>query len=445
MNNTNRRLVYRGNNKRNSASNRDVNRGNVKGKNTSNLIYVMIALFLAAYVPSIYNLVCGKCINVGFISMGDIEESINVNGYIIRDETLINAPLTGKYVSDVQEGEKVQANQMIAKVLLEGDEDILEDIKKLDFEILEAKRSKANNKEVYNSDISKIDDKIEENINLLIKETNDSKYTGYKRVKSDIDALMMKKSEIIGHDAVTDSYIDTKINERNMLYAKLNRQDKDIKADNTGVISFCVDGLENILKISSIQELDYKFFDSNEIKNVRRDSDNLVVTANTPFAKIINGIDAYVASVMDEGIAVRYKEGELVKVRFNDINKLVTGSVVRKNNSKGKSVVVVKISSALQYLSSYRVCNIDLISNSYSGYKVLRKSLKDYDKDSGTARIGVIKSNKVEYRDVNVLGYNKEFAIIENDPLEMDSRVNLYDEFVIEPENVVEGQIINKV
>ena len=298
---------------------------------------------------------------------------------------------------------------------------------------------------MYNADISKIDNKIEENINLLIKQTNDSDYKGHKKIKSDIDELMMKKSEIIGKDAVTDSYIDTKINERNVLCEKLNRQDKIVKAKGAGIISFCVDGLENVLKVASVKDLDYKFFDNESIKNIRKDSENLVVMANTPFAKIINGIDAYVVAVVDGGIAGRYKEGTAVKVRFNDINKLVQGSVVVKNDSNGKSLVVVRISSALQYLSSYRVCNIDLISNSYSGYKVLKKSLKDYDKDSGTARIGVIKSNKVEYRDVNVLGYNNEFAIIENDPLEMDERVNLYDEFVIEPENVVEGQIINKV
>lgn len=439
MNNTDRELVYRG-----SKSNRNVNRGSNR-KNTSNLVYVMIALFLAAYIPSIYNLICGKCINVGFISMGDIEESVNVRGYIVRDEQLINAPFTGKYVPDIEEGEKVKANQMIAKVMLDGDEDILNSIKKLDFEILEAKRSKTYNKEVYNADISKIDNKIEENINLLIRESNSCKYTGYKKIKSEIDALMMKKSEIMGEDAVTDSYIDTKINERDMLWAKLNKEDKSVKAHNAGIVSFCVDGLENVLKMSSVDELDCKFFDSNDIKNIRRDTDNLVVAANTPFAKIINGIDAYVVAVLDKGIAANYKEGASVKVRFNDVNKLVAGNIVGRNDSKEKSVVIVKISSAIQYLSSYRVCNVDLISNSYSGLKVSRKSLKDYDKDSGTARIGVVKSNKVEYRDVNVLGYNNEFAIIENDPLEMNNRVNLYDEFVIEPENVVEGQIINKV
>ena len=121
------------------------------------------------------------------------------------------------------------------------------------------------------------------------------------------------------------------------------------------------------------------------------------------------------------------------------------GKVVKKNSSQGKTVVAVKVSSALQYLSSYRVCNVDLISNAHSGLKVPKKSLKDYDKESRIAKIGVIKSNKVEYKYVKVLGYNNEFAIIENNPLKWDQSVNLYDEFIIEPENVVEGQIINKV
>ncbi|MBP5427371.1 MAG: hypothetical protein J6Y29_05740 [Clostridiales bacterium] len=416
-----------------------------KEKGKSNLIYVMIALFLAVYIPSIYNLICGKTINVGFISIGDIEESINTRAYIIRDEILINAPFTGKYVSDVREGEKVQANQVIAQVLREGDEEILRDIKKLDFEILEAKRSKASGKEVYNSDILKIDKKIEENIEFLIRETNDAGNTNYKRIKDEIDSLMMKKSEIIGQNAANDSYIDTKINERKLLRDRLDKEDRNIRVQNAGMISFCVDGFENILNMASVQNLEYDFFDKEDIKNVRRDADNIMAKASTPFAKLIKGIDAYVVVVLDEKSATKYQEGAQVRVRFNDVNKLVPGKVVKKNSSQGKTVVAVKVSSALQYLSSYRVCNVDLISNAHSGLKVPKKSLKDYDKESRIAKIGVIKSNKVEYKYVKVLGYNNEFAIIENNPLKWDQSVNLYDEFIIEPENVVEGQIINKV
>lgn len=439
MTKTNQRIAY----KKDGSARKNNDRGGKKDK--SNLVYIMITLFLAVYIPSIYNLLCGKSISIGFISMGDIEDSVNARGYMVRDEVLITAPFTGKYVSDVEEGEKVKANQRIAKVLFDGDEDILRDIKKLDFEILEAKRSKVDTKEVYNSDVSRIDEKIEENINLLIRETNNKKYTGYKKIKNDIDSLMMKKSEIIGRDVLNDSYIDAKINERNLLSAKINGVNRDITTGSTGIISFCVDGLENVFNMSTVDKIDCNFLEDSEIKNIRRDADNLSVTASTPFAKVINGIDAYVVVVVDECVAKKYEDGASVKIRFNDINKVVPGSVVCKNSGKGRCGVVVKISSALNYLSKFRVCNVDLISNSYSGYKVLRKSLKDYDKESGTARIGVVKSNKVEYRDVNVLGYNDEFAIIENDPLEMDSRVNLYDEFVIEPENVVEGQIINKV
>ena len=60
-------------------------------------------------------------------------------------------------------------------------------------------------------------------------------------------------------------------------------------------------------------------------------------------------------------------------------------------------------------------------------------------------QIGIVKSNKVVYKDVKVLGYNQEFVIIENNPLDLEQRVNLYDEFILEPENVMEGQIINRM
>ena len=413
-------------------------------KYNGKLIYVMMALFLAVYVPSIYNLICGKSINSGYISIGDIEESINTKGYIIRDETLIVAPVTGKYIKDVEEGEKVQAHQRIAKVLKDGDEEILKDIKKLDFDILEAKRNKVDGKDIFNEDVIKIDKEIERKINLLVEETNDSNYTNYNKIKNEIDGLMNKKNEIIGKDATIDTYIENKIIEKQKLTNKLNGSEREVFVNKAGMISYCVDGFENILNVKAILKLNCAFFEKNNFRNINRDVESVAIMANTPFAKVINGIDAYVVSIIDKKSAEKYKKDSYIQVRFNDINKVVSGEVVQKKDEGKNTIIIVRINKSLQYLTSYRVCNVDLISNSYSGFKVLRKSLKDYDENSKFAQIGIVKSNKVVYKDVKVLGYNKEFAIIENNPLDLEQSVKLYDEFILEPKNVIEGQIISK-
>ena len=412
-------------------------------KNTSNLIYVMMALFLAVYIPSIYNLVCGKSINVGFISLGEIEESVNAKAYIIRNETLINAPFTGKYISDVEEGEKVGNRQRIATVLRDGDKEIIDNIKELDFEILEAKRKKATNKEIFSEDISKIDKEIEKKVKILAENISDSKYMNHKRIKREIDMLMQKKNEIIGENVENDPYVETKINERKILKDKLNKNEREVYAQTAGLVSFAVDGFENVLKQSSIDKLNYKFLE--DIKNIKKDSDNLFIRANLPFAKIISGIDAYVVVPLNESDAKGYNEGKNVKIRFNDINKIVPGEIIKCVNDKSKVLVVVKIDKSLQYLTSYRVCDIDLIKNSYNGFKVSRKSLKDYDQLTKIAKIGIVKLNKVKYNDVKVLGCNEEFAIIENELLDSGKNINLYDKFILEPQNVVEGQIINGI
>lgn len=408
------------------------------------LIYIMMALFLAVYIPSIYNMICGKSINTGYISIGDIEESINTKGYIIRDETLIIAPYTGKYLKDVDEGEKIQANQRIAKVLKDGDEDILKSIKKIEFDILEAKRDKVNSKDFFDTDIMKIDKEIEKKINVLVEETNESNYANYNKIKNEIDNLMNKKNEIIGKDATIDTYIENKMIEKEHLENKIKTNEREVYSKKAGTISFCVDGYENILNSNSISKLDCKFFEKNSFKNINRDIDSLIIRANTPFVKVINGIDAYVVAVLDKDSAEKFNKNSRIQVRLNDINRIVDGQIVQKKDGGKNVLIVVKINKALQYLTAYRICDIDLISNSYSGFKVLRKSLKDYDEYSKFAQIGIVKSNKVVYKDVKVLGYNKEFAIIENNPLELEQSIKLFDEFILDPKNVMEGQIINK-
>ena len=414
----------------------------LKKRNTSNLIYVMMALFLAVYIPSIYNIVCGKSINVGFISLGEIEESVNATAYIIRNENIVSAPFTGRYVSSVEEGDKLYNGQKIATVLRDGDKEIIEKIKELDFQILEAKRKKATNQEIFGEDISKIDKQIEKKVKTLSESTSDSRYERHKSIKHDIDVLIQKKNEIIGKNVANDPYIETKINERKALNERLNKNEREVYAKTAGLISFSVDGFENVLKESSIDKLNCKFFEN--MKNVKKDSDNLFIKANLPFAKIISGIDAYIVVPLDEKDARGYDCEKDIKIRFNDINKVVPAKIVKRINDD-KILVISKIDKALQYLTSYRVCNVDLIKNSYDGYKVSRKSLKNYNELTKVAQIGIVKFNKVKYNDVKVLGCNEEFAIIENDPLNLDKNINLYDRFVLEPENIVEGQIMNGV
>ena len=74
----------------------------------------LLILFLCLYIPSFYSWVRGGDIRTDIAKYGSIEDSINIEAYIIREEELLKAPFSGKCILNYNEGTKVPAG---AKVL----------------------------------------------------------------------------------------------------------------------------------------------------------------------------------------------------------------------------------------------------------------------------------------------------------------------------------------
>jgi len=68
-------------------------------------IFILIFLFL--YVPSLLHWLFGRDITTDILRIGIVEDSINIDAYIIRDEVVFKAPFDGRYVPNAMEGEKV--------------------------------------------------------------------------------------------------------------------------------------------------------------------------------------------------------------------------------------------------------------------------------------------------------------------------------------------------
>jgi len=90
---------------------------------------LLIALFLLLYIPSFIFWIYGKNIHTDIIRMGELEDYVTTDAYIVRDETVINSPSDGISIRNVEEGEKVGVGDTIATVLNKSSEKLLEDLK----------------------------------------------------------------------------------------------------------------------------------------------------------------------------------------------------------------------------------------------------------------------------------------------------------------------------
>ncbi len=404
---------------------------------------IMLLLFLVIYVPSLFHWASGKSIATDIIRMDVIEDSVNTDACLIRDEEVIISPFEGKYIPEVNEGEKVPANFRVATVLKDSSEKTLDKIRKLDEDILKRQKENSKNQVIFSQDIVKLDVEISDKVKSLAAISGSGSFEKYEDLKDELDSTIKKKASVLGGIGTADGSLNALKDERKRLQDIVDSSTRNIVSTQPGIISYTVDGFEGDIKPSGIKELTVKTLENIKTKNAQIKSTSRNVEVNKPFAKIIKGIDAYFAAVIDTKNADFIKVDKRIKLRVNDVNKVISGTVVHKSGEEsGKCVVVIKTDRLISDTAYMRRANIDLIKNSYSGLKVPLKSLiGPYGKK---ARIVLVKANYASIRDVIIEGKNSEFAIVRGEESSFDKGVNLYDTYVINPRNIEEGQLINK-
>jgi hypothetical protein len=164
-----------------------------------------------------------------------------------------------------------------------------------------------------------------------------------------------------------------------------------------------------------------------------------------PAAKIIKGTDLYLAAAIPADQAKDFKEGGSIHLRINGTNIETTGTVNNINNgADGRKVIVVRINRGVDTLSSQRIVSVDFISKTEEGLKVPLKCLRDLSADGTKARIMLIRYNVAVNRTVEILCRDDEYAIISSPEDEVNKTVSLYDTYILNPDNIAEGEIIEQ-
>jgi putative membrane fusion protein len=204
------------------------------------------------------------------------------------------------------------------------------------------------------------------------------------------------------------------------------------------------DGNEASLNPAAISRLTPEKIESITTKKVE-EKPNIVVKTGETFAKVIKDFDYYMVFVVSKDEAMRFKVGDTINIRINDILQVVDASVEYKSEEMdGKYVLSVKCSKYGSEISNLRRINADLIKKSYSGLKVPVSSLKNIDKENKKADIVIVESNYATMKKVAIKGINQEYAIIDNyDPQQKDG-VELYNTYITDPDNIKEGQMVKQ-
>ena len=294
--------------------------------------------------------------------------------------------------------------------------------------------------EILPTDIKSLDKQIEQRLESLNKFTDTEKIKEYK---NDINTYLTKKSKIAGENSPVGSYIKQLYQERNMYESKLTQTTEYVTAPTSGVVSYRVDGLENILTTEDFSKVSKDLLESLNIKTGQ------IIATNNQEGKIINNFECYIATVMDTENAKESKVGQRVKIRLSSKEEVdATISYKTEQENSDDVVLVLKITSRVEDLISYRKISFDIVWWSDTGLKVPNSAII-YD-DAGQA---YIIRNRAGYLDkilIKKVRETKSYTLVENyeteelkekgfsaEEIKKMKNVALYDEIMSQPQKLM--------
>ena len=392
-------------------------------------VIILIILIIAIY--TILHLVNNQ-FDVFVVTNGTLEQEETVSGYVVREETVIKGKnYKNGMVKIKSEGEKVAKGDSIFRYYSSNEENIKNEIANLDAKIQQIMQ---NENGAFNTDIKLLESQIEKELNSTYEANSVQKIQDSKK---NISSYVTKKAKISGEYSPSGSYLKTLLSQREEYEKQLNENSEYIEATDSGVVSYRVDGLEEVFQTSDFSKLNKDFLEKLNLKTGQ------TIASSEEMGKIINNYKCYIIFNSDSNEAKSAKQGDSIKIRLQ--NSETTNATVENiiEESDGSKTITIKITNDVEKLISYRKISLDIIWWSADGFRVPNEAIKEKDGLSYVVRNRNGYYNKML---VKILKQNEEYCIVraykteELKELGYSTRkiynmknIALYDEIVLRP------------
>lgn len=341
--------------------------------------------------------------DIFIVEKGSISYEEGAEAYILRDETVLQGEnYKNGMVQIASENERVAKGEKVFRYYSDGEEDLIEQISELDTKINEAIANSGLKSLSSASDIVNLESQIESNLENMYRINEIQKMQEYKKK---IENYMSKKAQISGEASPEGSEVKNLIEQRSALEKTVYSSSELITTDRAGLVSYKVDGLEEILKVDDFSYLNKEVLDCFDLKV------GAVIPQSAEKGKIVNNYECYIAVCMNTERALSAKEGEKVSIRLSNTDEVSAEIVYASESNNNGRILVFKIKDDVEKLIEYRKISLDIIWWKYTGFKVSNDAiLKDGDKT-------YIERSKAGYTDkilVKVERQNETYSIVKN-------------------------------
>ncbi len=410
------------------------------------VIILIIALYFISRMPP---LIAATSRTTYAVEYGKIEKNIEATGYVAREEKVFTSAIKGDVKYFVSEGEKVSKGEKLAEIYINDADD--QSKKELDSinTRLENIKSQQGDESIFQGDISKIENQVNE---LILSIQDDIKAERYDRINSmreELEGLLNKQSVIVGGKSFSGKNLDQLEQQKELLEEKVNSSIQTIYSDSPGFVALGSDGLEELLNYKTINEIT-----STQLKMLKDTKSNVQSDNSVEGAPVIRIIENYKWSLIVELTTEQsggIEKGDTVTIRPINQNRELKAFVRNIIEEEDKKIVIFDLDEFLDNVYNLRTLTVDIIHRKYEGAMVANSSIAEKDGIEGVYTVDV--NGIANFKPIKVITSNNEYSIVYDGSFENKSKdgsgkaekistVNLYDEVVTKGSKVKEGQRI---
>lgn len=344
----------------------------------------------------------------GTVEYGSITSWDQGDGLIVRDEQIFRVDSYGKIEYFAADGDMVEKDELLAVLYKKDyDEDLIDDLYKIKQKIANYQKKNIV-QDILDSDYDKLETDINEavkNIQLLVC---DNSLESLEYQEKQLRNLLIRRQEFLNKKITPDQYLQKLYEEEAKLSQQIDEWKIDIVAPDTGIVSFQLDGLEEILNIGSLDYMTIEEFlaisNNLSIQDMQTEEE-----IEWPLFKLINPSKWYLVCHIPT-TDIFYEKNDVLNIKLlGSHEEVLEGIVYKIDRGNDSSLIILELTEGIDSIVHTRRLPVE-IGKTTEGLLVPSSSII---KNNGKTGVEFVYRGEICFVEVKIKAMNDEKAVVE--------------------------------
>ncbi len=357
-----------------------------------------------------------------------VDEQINMNGFILREETVIPLTANGYLSSNYSVGTKVSLGADLGEVYpnqsAAGNRYAIRQLQ-LTANALVAAQNASDTTDVIKPD--DLNQSISQSVSRLVAARDDYDFSDIEQYKEEIIQYCGQKEIVLYPNTDYSTRVESLNNQAQTLAASGEGNLASVVSTASGYFVDHIDGYEETLSGLDLSSLTVS-------KAEEMIGAYTSYQADTSAVKIVTSHKWRYITVLSGEDAEQIRSGNTVSLRFSHVSEDVPMTVEKlvRDEETGKYLAIFSGETINEELLSIRFCSATIVVASYTGLKLPKEALRF---ENGVRGVYVVVMDKMYFRKIEEI-YEAEDYLIAKINEDDEESLRLYDTVIVQGKNL---------